>query len=99
MSARQVTRFFPNSEICVVHQNGEKLTDPTKGVEVILHFRDGEDVPCCAEVIGTADEDHYAEIGLIFEGKVLYDCDGVFCLPREVAEVLTDEGFTVPEEF
>ena len=97
MSAKQITRFFPNSEICVVHQNGEKLTNPTKGVEVILHFRDGEDVPCSAEVISGGDDEHYADIGLTFDGKVLSDYDGVFSQPREVEEMLKELGCDLSE--
>jgi hypothetical protein len=83
--------------MCVVHQNGQKLTNSTKGVEVIIHFRENEDAPCSAEVFSGDDDDHYADIGLTFEGKQLSDYDGVFSLPKEVAKVLTEEGFSVPE--
>ena len=88
-----VKRFFPDSEVFVVHQTGSQLTAPTKGVEVVLHRRENEENPCCAEVISG---DHYAEICLSFEGKTLSDFDGVFCLPREVGELLTDLGYIVP---
>jgi hypothetical protein len=98
MNARKITRFFPNSEICVVHQNGQKLTDSAKGVEVIIHFRENEEVPCCAEVFSADDEDHYAAIGLTFEGKMLSDYDGAFNLPPEVGEMLTKAGYIVTDD-
>ncbi len=95
MSASTVKRFFPHSEASVVHQNGSELTAPSKGVEIILHTRENERDPCCAEVISG---DHYAEIGLWFEGKELSDYDGVFFLPPEVGEMLKDAGYVVREE-
>src|SRR5438445_11898915 len=75
MKARTTRRFFPDSEVTIVHQNGAQLTLPSKGIEVILHTRENERDPCCAEVISG---DHYAEIGLWFQGKALSDYDGVF---------------------
>ena len=90
----EVRRFFPNSRASLVHQTGERLTDATKGVEIILHTRPGETAPCFAELVSG---DHYAEIGLTFEGRELIDYDGVFDLPREVAEMLRDLGFTVTQ--
>lgn len=78
----------------MVHQNGSQLTAPSKGVEIILLTRENEQEPCCAELMS---EDHYAEIGLSFEGKELSDYDGVFFLPREVGEMLTEAGYFVPE--
>lgn len=44
------TQFFPNTKINTVHQNGQDLTQPHKGVTVQLHWRDGEQTPCCAEI-------------------------------------------------
>lgn len=61
----------------------------------MLHTREGEQEPCCAEVISG---EHYAEIGLLFDGKELSDYDGVFFLPREIGTMLADAGFSVPEE-
>jgi hypothetical protein len=90
------TRFFPHSEAHVVHQNGAQLTAASKGVEVILHTRAGEHTPCCAEL---SSGNHYAEIGLSFEGKELSDFDGVFSLPLEVGEMLKDAGYGVADEF
>ena len=95
MQPRTVRRFFPDTEVAIVHQNGSQLTERTKGLEVVLHKREFEEDPCCAEVISGA---HYAEIGLSFEGKELADYDGVFFLPREVGKLLTDAGYIVPEE-
>jgi hypothetical protein len=88
-------RLFPGSEASIVHQNGTQLTSPAKGVEVIIHTRENERDPCCAEVVSG---DHYAEIGLWFEGRNLSDYDGVFFLPREVGELLNESGYVVPEE-
>jgi hypothetical protein len=95
MPTSRTARFFPHSEVAIVHQNGTQLTASSMGSEVILHTRENECVPCCAEVISG---DHYAEIGLLFEGKELSDYDGVFSLPREVGEMLKDAGYVVPEE-
>lgn len=41
---------------------------------------------------------HYAQIGLSFEAEELVDYDGVFWLPREIGEVLTDAGFVVRDD-
>lgn len=87
-------RSFPNSRICQVSGGGMKLTDDDKGIEAELHWRNGEENPCCAEVVS---ENHYAEIGLSFVGKELIDYDGVFSLPMEVATMLRDLGFVVPD--
>jgi len=88
------TRFFPHSTACVVHQTGQQLTDETKGVEITLHWRNG--IPCSAELVSG---DHYADIGLSFEGKALSDYDGVFELPSEVITMLRESGFTVSPDF
>lgn len=95
MKTTTVQRFFPHSEAALVHQNGQELTVPSKGVEILLHTRENEGTPCCAEIISG---DHYAEIGLSFEGKELVDYDGVFSLPRELGEILTEAGYSVPED-
>ena len=95
MKTKTVKRFFPDSEATVVHQDGLQLTAPTKGVEVVLHTREREQTPCCAEVISGP---HYAEVGLWFEGNELADYDGVFFLPREIGEMLADAGYVVPEQ-
>jgi hypothetical protein len=96
MQTTTITRLFPHSEAVLVHQSGAVLSTPSKGVEVILHTRRGERDPCCAEVISG---EHYADIGLWFDGRELVDADGVFFLPREVGEMLKDAGYVVPEEF
>lgn len=88
-------RYFPKSRVVLIHQNGSELTEPTIGVEIILHTREDEHDPCCAELISG---DHHAEIGLSFEGKELVDYDGVFSLPIEVGEMLTETGYVVSEE-
>lgn len=95
MKTSTVQRFFPQSEVALIHQTGAQLSEPSKGVEILLHTRENETEPCCAEVISG---EHYAEIGLSFEGKELTDYDGVFSLPREVGEMLKDAGYLVPEE-
>lgn len=95
MQTSTVKRFFHDSEVAIVHQSRAQLTAPTRGVEVVLHTRDNEEDPCCAEIISG---EHYAEIGLWFEGKELADYDGVFFLPREIGQMLTDGGYFVPEE-
>ena len=95
MRPTTVTRFFPSSQAVLVHQNGSELTVPSNGVEIVLHTRDNEQDPCCAEVISG---EHYEEIGLSFEGMELSDFDGVFFLPREVGEMLTEAGYIVPQD-
>jgi hypothetical protein len=95
MQTAIVKRSFPESEVAIVHQSGARLSRLTTGVEVVLHTREKEQTPCCAEVLSG---EHYAEIGLSFEGKILSDYDGVFFLPREVGKMLTDAGYYVPEE-
>src|SRR6266567_469426 len=95
MQPHIIKRFFHHSKAVIVHQNGLELTAPSKGVEIVLHTREDEQKPCCAEVISG---EYYAEIGLSFEGKELSDYDGVFYLPREVREMLTDAGYIVPED-
>ena len=92
----QTTRIFPRSEAAVVHQNGAQLTASSKGVEIVLHTRENQRNPCCAEIISG---EHYAEIGLSFEGKELSDYDGVSFLPREVGEMLRDAGYTVRDDY
>ena len=42
-------------------------------------------------------EDFHVEGGLWFEGKVLVDYDGVFCLPKEVEDTLKEMGFDTSE--
>ena len=86
---------FPKGHINIVHQSGRDLTEPEVGLEVNLHWRDG--VPVCAEVFGEREE-HYAEVGLWFDGKDLVDYDGVFALPDEVIEMLEDAGYNVDED-
>jgi hypothetical protein len=93
MKAKTVRRFFPKSRAVILHQDGSEVTAPTSGIEILLHTRDNENDPCCAELISG---EHYAEIGLWFDGKELVDYDGVFSLPREVAVMLTDAGYRVP---
>lgn len=87
-------RYFPLSEACVVHQTGAQLTESSTGVEVLLHTREDETTPCSAEL---SSGDHYADIGLVFEGIELIDYDGVFSLPREVGLMLKEAGFVVPD--
>ena len=90
-----VQRFFSQCEASIVHQDGSQLTLPSKGVEIVLHTRENELAPCCAEVISGK---HYAEIGLSFNGKELSDYDGVYFLPHELGEMLRCSGYVVPEE-
>ena len=96
MKTTNVRRFFPESEAVLIHQNGEQLSDASKGVEIILRTRENETEPCCAEVISG---ELYAEIGLTFDGKELTDYDGVFSLPSEIGVMLTELGYLVSEDF
>jgi hypothetical protein len=96
MGITTVTRSFAQSDAVIIHQDGSQLSAPTKGVQVLLHTREGETTPCCAEVVSG---EHHAEIGLRFAKRKLSDYDGVFFLPREVGKMLADAGYTVPEEF
>lgn len=95
MKTKTIQRFFPQSEATLIHQTGAQLSEPSNGVEIVLHTRENETEPCCAEVISG---EHHAEIGLTFEGKELTDYDGVFSLPREVGEILKDAGYAVPDD-
>lgn len=95
MKNTTVQRFFPQSEATLFHQNGAQLSEPSKGVEILLHTRERETDPCCAELISGG---HHAEIGVWFQGKELTDYDGVFSLPREIGEMLKDAGYVVPED-
>ncbi len=78
----------------MVHQDGSN-TPPERGLEVVLFTRENESAPCLAEL---ASEDYGAEIELTFEGRKLIDFDGAFSLPREVACLLREIGYLVPEE-
>jgi hypothetical protein len=95
MQTTTVKRLFLGSEVAIVHQDASQFTTRSKGVEVVLHVRKNEKNPCCTEIVSG---EHYAEIGLWFEGKELADYDGFFFLPREVGQMLTDAGYSVAEE-
>jgi hypothetical protein len=95
MLTNTTTWHFPQGEVSIVHQNGSKLTPFSKGMEIILHTREGEYAPCCAELISG---DHYAEIGLWFEGNQLVDFDGIFWLPHELGGLLVCSGYLVSNE-
>jgi hypothetical protein len=82
MATKTVARFFPRSRGALIHQDGSRASAPSTGVEVVLH----------------TSGDHCAEIGLWFEDGKLSEYDGVFALPREVGEMLTDAGYVVPED-
>lgn len=87
-------RYFPDSEMSMVHQDGSK-TPAEKGLEVVLFTRETESDPSFAELTSG---DYGAEIGFSFEGRELIDFDGAFSLPREVAGLLQELGYLVPEE-
>lgn len=95
MKTMVVRRLFPRSAVSLIHQNGTQLGPTNSGVEVVLHTRENESAPSCAEIISG---EYYAEIGLSFKGATLADYDGVFTLPREVGEMLKDAGYSVPKE-
>ncbi len=78
----------------MVHQNGAE-TPANRGLEVVLFTRENECDPCCAELVS---EDYHAEIGLSFVGRTLTDFDGAFFLPNEVARLLRELGYIVPED-
>ena len=94
-----VIRNFPDSTAGVVHQTGQALTDRTQGVTVHLHTRDGESVPCSAEIMSGPNDEHYADIGLVFDGTTLIDSDGTFELPQEIVTMLLEAGLRVAPEF
>ena len=87
-------RYFPDGEVSLVHQDGSK-TPADKGLEVVFVTRENETDPCCAEL---SSEDYDAEIGFTFEGRTLIDFDGAFSLPGEVARLLRELGYVVPDE-
>jgi hypothetical protein len=95
MKTMVVRRLFPRSAVSLIHQNGRQIGATSTGVEVILHTRENESAPACAEIISG---EYYAEISLLFKGATLVDYDGVFILPCEVVEMLTDAGYFVPKE-
>ena len=95
MNSTNITQHFPDSEVFIIHQDGSRLSGVTKGAHVVLHTRQGEKEPCCAELISG---NLHAEIGLWFERGELCDYDGVFSLPREIGKVLRDGGYIVPED-
>ena len=86
-------RKFPHSVIRVVHQTGTALTKKERGVTVEIHHIDNWP-PVLAIVRGEL-VDHYAEIGLEWDGETLAGYDGVFELPREVLAVLDEMGYNV----
>ena len=92
---KTVRRYFPDSAVSMVHQTGAE-TPANRGLEVLLFTRESESDPCFAEL---SSEDYDAEIGFTFEGNSLTDFDGAFALPREVANLLRELGYVVPDEF
>lgn len=88
------TETIPLPGVCLIQQcqTGTVLARDRAQAELILHWRDGETAPCCAELVG---DDLSAEIGLMWDGKRLVDFDGVFEMPREVAAALSDRGFDI----
>jgi hypothetical protein len=96
MNTYSLVRFFPDRQATIVSQTGSTYASHRCGVEVVLHCRNADHVPACAEVICG---DLHAEIGLWFSDRELVDFDGAFTLPREVGEMLRSEGFQVNEDF
>jgi hypothetical protein len=43
--------FFPDSECEVLHQNGVRIGEPSKGVEITLYSQENGTEPCSAELI------------------------------------------------
>ncbi len=78
----------------MAHQDGSK-TPPVRGLEVLLFTRENESDPSFAELTSG---DYGAEIGFTFEGRTLIDFDGAFSLPGEVARLLRELGYVVPDE-
>ena len=101
MTKQTISKKFPNSKVNLVNcSTGFPVTDYTNGLEVILYIKHNARTPHCAEVIGDGDnEDHYADIGLEFEGMELVDYDGVYALPSEVISMLRENGFIVGKDF
>lgn len=92
---KTITKNFPAKEIQVEHQTGIVLRHK-KGFDTHLHTRDGEILPCCAEMDGG--DGFYAEIGLEWTGGVLTGYDGVFYIPLELLDMLEGEGFKIDPE-
>jgi hypothetical protein len=46
--------FFPDSECEVLHQNGVRIGEPSKGVEITLYSQENGTEPCSAELISGA---------------------------------------------
>jgi len=89
-----LSRFFAGREATLIDQAGKSLSASAEGVTLCLYWHDGAENPTCAEIISG---EHHAEIGLWFDGRGLCDFDGAFFLPREIARVLAELGYTVPD--
>ena len=90
--SQTIKKSFPDVSIGMVHQTGCVLGAWSRGVEVILHLRNG--VPRSAEVFdaATQGEDQYANVGLFIENGKLVDYDGVFELPQQVLDMVLELG-------
>lgn len=93
---KTLKKFFPDSTIGEVHQDGTELSKMERGVRVEITIPDGARSSGCA-IIHSESCNHYAEIGLRFDGKELVDYDGVFELPKEVSSLLKENGYKAEE--
>ena len=94
----EYTKFschFPDSGAYTVHQNGQRMSNYSKGLTVNIYQRKGAPAPHSFEFYSD-NEDEYAEGGLWFEstnnGTRLTEYDGVFNIPKEVIAMLKSMG-------
>ena len=88
---------YPESSINTIDGNGIALSNPRKGVTVVIHQLDGF-APHGAEIYDKSGEE-YADIGLTFdvETKQLVDYDGCFNLPKEIRRAVESLGWKCNE--
>lgn len=93
---RRRTEPIPLPGVCLVEVagSGTVLARDRADAELLLHWRDDELTPCCAELVG---DDLGADIGLQWDGNKLVDYDGVAEIPKEVVKALEDRGFDCSE--
>ena len=87
-----IKKFYPQAVVSTIDGNGNHLTQPRQGLWVEIHKRNGKFRS--AEVYSDC-QTEYADIGLVIEGGELVDYDGVFSLPKEVAQLLRENGVKV----
>ena len=99
------TYHFEKSEVSMQHQTGASYP-MSKGMTVTLRFEPGDDevrevAPHTAMLhyLDEAGDEDETLVGLVFDGRILVDYDGIFELPHEVAGMLVAHGFDVSAIF